>query len=317
MNPIECFKIRLLKVKDFNIPFDVEKGEVVLEIPCLQHKYSLNPTIINADPFLFVKNDKLYLFYEEKRLLTDGVLKMMWTKDLKKWSEPVVVLKEKYHLSFPYVFEDNGKVYMIPESALDNSIRLYEATNDELTEFKFVKRLVTAPADRKITMGYGDSCIWEKDGFYYLFTQICYEDGINTMELYVSNTLDGEYKSHPASPIQHNMKSGRNAGSIMEVNGKIYRFAQDCTIHYGDNVNINETKSLTPDNYNEELIQDNVYPSHDFYIYGGHQLNAIQFNGEWIIATDAKEYHQNMIYTVSRRIYNILLLPDKNLKYHF
>lgn len=305
MNPIECFKIRLLKIKDFSIPFDVERGETVLEIPCLQHKYSLNPTIINADPFLFVKNDKFYLFYEEKGLLTDGVLKMMWTKDLKNWSDPVVVLKEKYHLSFPYVFEDNGKVYMIPESALDNSIRLYEATNEDLTEFKFVKKLVVAPDDKKITMGYGDSCICRKDGLYYLFTQICYEDGINTMELYVSDTLDGEYHLHPCSPIQHNMKTGRNAGSIMEIDGKLYRFAQDCTVRYGDNLNINEIKSLTPDNYKEELIQDNVYPSLDFYICGGHQLNAVQFNGDWIVATDAKEYHKNLFYTVTRRLYRL------------
>lgn len=303
MNPIECFKIRLLRVAEFKIPFEVEKGEVVLDIPCLQHKYSLNPTIINADPFLFVKNDKLYLFYEEKGLLTDGVLKMMWTKDLKNWSEPVVVLKEKYHLSFPYVFEDNGKVYMIPESALDNSIRLYEAVNDELTEFKFVKKLVAAPTDKKITMGYGDSCICKKNGLYYLFTQICYGDGINTMELYVSESLDGEYKSHPASPIQHNMKTGRNAGSTMEVDGKLYRFAQDCTVQYGDNVSVNEIKVFTPTDYEEVLIQDDVYPSRDFYICGGHQLNAIQFNGDWIVATDAKEYHKNIIYIVIRKLY--------------
>lgn len=306
MNPIECFKIRLLKVRVFSIPFDVENGDVVLEIPCLQHKYSVNPTIINADPFLFVNNDKLYLFYEEKGLLTDGVLKMMWTKDLKDWSEPIVVLREKYHLSFPYVFEDNGKVYMIPESALDNSIRLYEAVNDDLAEFRFVKKLVTAPADRKITMGYGDSCIYMKNGLYYLFTQICYEDGMNTLELFVSDKLDGDYKPHSSSPIRHNMKTGRNAGSIMELGSKVYRFAQDCTVRYGDNVSVSEIKELSPDGYIEEMVQDNVYPSRGFYVCGGHQLNAVQFKGAWIVATDAKEYHKNIVYTVVRRLYNII-----------
>lgn len=306
MHPIECFKIKLLKVDKFKIPFDVDEGETLLEIPCLQHKYTPNPTIINADPFLFVKNGKLYLFYEEKGLLTDGVLKMMWTSDLKSWSKPVVVLKEKYHLSFPYVFEDNGKVYMIPESALDNSIRLYEAMNDDLTEFRFVKKLVTAPSGKTITMGYGDSCICNKDGLYYLFTQICYEDGVNTMELFVSKALYGDFKPHPCNPIQHNMKTGRNAGSIMEVDGKLYRFAQDCTVHYGDNVNVNEITLLSPDAYAEKLIQDNVYPNNGFYLCGGHQFNAVQFKGYWIVATDAKEYHKDVLYTVVRRLYNII-----------
>lgn len=306
MHPIECFKIRLLKVDDFKVPFDVSIGTPICDIPCLQHKYTPNPTIINADPFLFVRNDKLYLFYEEKGLLTDGILKMICSSDLKSWSKPVTVLQEKYHLSFPYVFEDEGKVFMIPESALDNSVRLYEATNVDFTEFRFVKKLITVPTDRKITMGYGDNCIYKTDGLYYLFTQLCYEDGVNTMELYVSDKLDGEYTQHPSSPIQHNMKTGRNAGSIMKIHGCVYRFAQDCTVHYGDNVNISKITKLTHNAYQEELIQDNVYPNSGFYVSGGHQLNAVRFKNSWIVATDAKEYHKNFFYTVVRRLYNIL-----------
>ena len=37
-----------------------------------------------------------------------------------------VVLEENFHLSFPFVFEDSGNLYMIPETAENQQIRLYE-----------------------------------------------------------------------------------------------------------------------------------------------------------------------------------------------
>ena len=94
--------------------------------------------IIQADPFLFIRNNTLYLFYEVLRCGDKGCIMMVQTNDLKSWSEPVLVLKEPWHLSFPFVFEYNGEVYMIPESQECNEIRLYKA-NMNITSFSYVK----------------------------------------------------------------------------------------------------------------------------------------------------------------------------------
>ena len=67
---------------------------------------------------------------------------MTSTIDLKHWTKPLVVLKEKFHLSFPWVFTDAGKVYMVPETGTDGSIRVYEATDDTLTRWKLKRKLI-------------------------------------------------------------------------------------------------------------------------------------------------------------------------------
>ena len=160
--------------------------------------------------------DRLCLFYESKKLLTPGVIMMISTIDLKHWTKPRVVLKEKFHLSFPWVFTDAGKVYMVPETGTDGSIRVYEATDDTLTRWKLKRKLLELSPGNVMNMGYSDSSIYKKDGIYYLMTTVQYEDGINTLELYYSDSLMGKYVKHPLSPIAHSQNVGRNAGSLQK-----------------------------------------------------------------------------------------------------
>ena len=74
------------------------------------------PVLFQADSFLYVKEDELFLFYELQHWDDPGCIAMIKTKDLKSWTKPQIVLQQPFHLSFPYVFEDNGTIYMIPES---------------------------------------------------------------------------------------------------------------------------------------------------------------------------------------------------------
>lgn len=299
----ECFKIQLLQFKCKQDIFNISKGIPIFNLNADNKYLALNPVIIEADPFLFVQNDRLFLFYESKKWKSPGVLKMVSTTDLKHWTKPKTVLQEPYHLSFPWVFEEDGQVYMLPETGADNSIRVYKAINHALTEFKFVKELHRFHGDAVITQGYGDSCIYKKGGKYYLFTQLQYKDHVNTMELYVSDSLMGEYHLHPCSPIQHNQKIGRNAGSLMGYEGKLLRFSQDCTNRYGDNVHISEITHITPSEYEEKVIQENIIPTGiPFYKEGGHQFHAIEFKDTWIVATDAKEYHRLLMQRILSRI---------------
>ena len=39
------------------------------------------------------------------------------------------MIEEDFHLSFPYIFEHKKNIYMIPESAQNQDIRLYKCTN--------------------------------------------------------------------------------------------------------------------------------------------------------------------------------------------
>ena len=189
MKLIECFKIRLLSFISYNDIFDIKKGDVVHEIKCLKPIIDINPTIIVADPFLFVHKGILFLFYERKKLSSPGEIMMTCTKDLESWSKPIVVLKENFHLSYPFVFQDNGRIYMVPESGEDGSIRLYESINDQLSEFRFIKKIIEQNEMEEIIMGYGDSSIYKKDGVYYLMTMLHCDKPIKTLVLFISDNL--------------------------------------------------------------------------------------------------------------------------------
>ena len=283
MNKIECFKIQLFTVEN-------GKSQSILQIKNDRHTLFREPTIIVADPFLFVHNNILFLFYEQKKLHHNGTIIMLRTDDLEHWSEPVEVLRETFHLSYPWVFEKDGHIYMMPETCGDKSVRLYEAFAPNLTEFRLVKKLIEQDDDN-LDFSFSDSSVVEWDGKYYLFTTVR-KNGINQLRLFCSNEFMGEYCEHTKSPICVGNKYGRNAGHFMEYCGELYRFAQDCDNGYGNNVHVLKVKELSVDDYQENIVKKNILDRNNtFYKSGGHQLNIAEFKGRTVIATDAKEYH--------------------------
>lgn len=250
-----------------------------------------DPKVINADPFLFVYKEKLFLFYEETTFRrTGGRLMMICTADLKNWSEPIQISKDNsLHFSFPYVFEADGEVYMLPETGWGGEIRLYKATNPDLTDFELDSVLMKRKdKDENIIFDFADNVLYRKDCLWYLFTSILDKNGYQ-LHLYTSKDLRGPYKPHPASPVCHSLKFGRNAGSLIECDGLVFRPSQDCSKTYGGQVNILRVIKLTPDEYEEEIFKENVIPSNiKFFRHGGHQLNYVTFKGKLLVALDAK-----------------------------
>ena len=245
------------------------------------------PVLYQADSFLFVKGDELFLFYELQHWDNPGCIAMTKTKDLKTWTEPVIVLKEPFHLSFPYVFEDHGNIYMVPESQESDSIRLYKA-NEDLTQFEFVKTLLFQERKGGIHYNYNDSHIYHKDGKYYLFTSY-QKDWMYYQELFVTNDLlNGEFVKHPCSPICTSNEFGRNGGSLIQYGDKLLRVTQDCHQDYGDNISLLEITLINENAYKEQLFMQNVFQKNTIFIDGGHQLNIANFKGKYVYATDYK-----------------------------
>ena len=264
-----------------NSIFDLKNFRVVKEINSTKNFFSLHPTVIVADPFLFTYFDELYLFYEEQiDLQGKGVIKMIKTSDLKQWSKPIIVLKEPFHLSYPNVFEFDNSVYMLPETGQTSSIKLYKA-NKDLSEWKFVQTLLTG----KIFV---DTSIINFNSMFYLFTTD-YSDGVNVLELYYSNTIFGNWTKHPQSPIAIGNNKGRCAGSLFFFNNIIYRPTQCCEKLYGGGVDIYKVLKMNTKEYKEEKFM-NIIPNDDyFYSIGGHHFKYCKYNGKNVIATDGIE----------------------------
>ena len=96
-----------------------------------------------ADPFMLRKNGKFFMFFERLNRANDqGDIAYAESADGKNWKYKKVVIDEKFHLSYPNVFEWNGNDYMILESHQDLSVRLYKAESFP-TEWKYVKNLLS------------------------------------------------------------------------------------------------------------------------------------------------------------------------------
>lgn len=93
-----------------------------------------------ADPFLIEKEDELYIFAELFSLL-EWKGKIGYCVFYKgKFSPWKIIFDEAPHYSYPYVFEYNNEIYMMPETGSLKEIAIYKAVNFP-TEWKKEKVL--------------------------------------------------------------------------------------------------------------------------------------------------------------------------------
>ena len=292
---LENFSIRVVAQSADAPMFSMESLQLVLDVKSDTSFLNPNATVILADPFLFVNEGTLFLFYERlDKWEGTGRICMRSTRDLLSWTEELDVLVEPFHLSFPFVFEDDGKVYMLPETGADKSIRLYEATDDSLTQWRFVKKL------KEDEEPWYDSVIYKKEEIYYLFSGT--DDNVHQVEhLFVSDSLTGPFTEHPKSPIYLGRDGGRNAGSIIDYNGRMFRPVQVCVNGYGEQTSVMEIENLTTTEYSERLFKKNIIDTNlPPYKEGGHQWNVVEFMGKRVVATDYRERNYNLIELVRK-----------------
>ena len=295
---INCFEINIFTRDILNIKTITSLTEKPVKRFKTVCGLNPNPEHTKADPFLFVYKDRLFLFYETASYkLGRGVITMVSTTDLRNWTKPKTVLKESCHLSYPFTFEKDGEVYMMPESGDGGQLCLYRATDECLTRFELVKSLMEGR--------YLDSVILKRDGNYFLFTSDEPQYRKYVLHLFYSDTLEGPYTEHPMSPICSDTEYSRCGGRIIELDGKVCRVSQDCSNGYGDNVSLVSIDRLTPTEYKESLFCRNVFNrSCETFKGGGHHLTCVKYKGQYVIATDSKTTRRAMrnFYSFMKRI---------------
>lgn len=201
-----------------------------------------------ADPFLFEKDGKTYLFAElYDRLLLRGVLGccVLSERGAGKWE---IILDEPFHLSYPFVFQNGSDIYMIPESCRSGKIILYKAVS-----FPYRWERVRELADMVAV----DSTVVEGPEGKFLLTYRSTDDG---MELAVME-IDGDLtlrESYAAS--EKNDCNVRPAGNPFIHKGQLIRPAQDCSAGYGFGLNFMKVTQLNSNCY-EELAVCKILPT--------------------------------------------------------
>lgn len=234
-----------------------------------------------ADPFMVPTDDNWYMFFEIfDKQTNQGDIGVAESADGHAWQYQRIVLDEPFHLSYPYVFKHNDTYFMIPESHIQNAIRLYQAVEFP-TQWKFVGTLIDGKPFR-------DTCIIHFLDTWWIFTASTPKD---TLNLYYAEDLMGPWIEHPMSPIvQMDPNTARPGGRMMVLDNNLVRFAQDCDPVYGNSIHAFIITELTKTTYTERPVDHNpiLGPSGAGWNQDGmHQIDAHPLGDHsWIASVD-------------------------------
>ena len=219
-----------------------------------------------ADPHVITRDNKYYIFIEELLYSTNkGHISLIEMDEKGNYTPPVKILDRPYHLSYPFVFEHDNELYMIPETAENRTIELYKCTSfPDQWELETILMEDIHAVDA--TLHYHENKWW-------LFANMIEIDGASDWdELFLfssENLASNQWQAHPQNPIVSDVKTARPAGRIFEHNGGLYRPSQNCSHHYGYGFNFNEITQLSSTDYKEQLVSE-VKPNWDKNIIGTH-----------------------------------------------
>lgn len=236
------------------------------------------PAVFIADPFMIKHGSKWYMFSEIFNAKTlKGEIGLAASDDGFSWKYDQIILREPFHLSYPYVFEWMSDYYMIPESHWVDEVRLYKAL-DFPKKWSYVKTLIAGK--------YVDASIFYYDHRWWIFAA----KGNDRLFLFFADNLMGPWMPHPKNPIVNgDSHISRPGGRVLAFDGKVIRFAQDDAPHYGLKVHAFEVTQLSTEKYEEKLIADSLLqPSgHGWNSKGMHHLDAhCLMENQWLACVD-------------------------------
>lgn len=223
-----------------------------------------------ADPQLVSYQNRHFIFLEEWVEQNDrGRIVCIEWLDEDKFSDPVPVLEEPYHLSYPHVFCFENTWYMIPESAENKTITLYRCTRFP-DRWEVVHELMRNIAAYDVTLH-------EYLGRWWMFVNVrVHEHSSSDDLLYLysaDSPLSQNWLSHPANPVVSDVSSARSAGKIIRFGNKYYRPSQNCAGSYGRGLNLNQILVWNEREYQECTLSKYV-PEPESELHGMHTFSV-------------------------------------------
>jgi hypothetical protein len=221
-----------------------------------------------ADPFLLVSNDENFKILLEEFSFDDDYGKISLVTLDKSFIQVnhKILLDTKSHLSYPFIFAENDKIFVFPEAAQSGKLSCYEY-NPVNESFIFLQDILDLPLR--------DSSILKKDNKYWIFGTLCENDTDYKLHVFFSDSLLGPYVSHPGNPVKSGLDGTRSAGNFIEIDGIIYRPSQNCKKEYGESITINKVTELNEINVIEESYLNICINKKNRYNHGMHTIHTI------------------------------------------
>lgn len=192
-----------------------------------------------ADPFPVIRDGKTYIFVENF-CHKDGyghIAVMEFDQNGRPGAvRPVLNLES--HLSYPFVFEAEGEMWMMPESSTKRNLVLYRAVHYP-DKWEPEATLLEG-------MEVSDATLVKHQGKWWMMASVRDEGGSYSDMLHIWSAANfrGPWQPHGANPLLIDAARARPAGSVFSLNGKLMRPVQDCTSYYGKSVTMMEITRL-------------------------------------------------------------------------
>lgn len=211
-----------------------------------------------ADPLVCEKDGKEVVFLEcVNRKTGIGCIACSDISD-GKWEEPIPIIEESFHMSFPMCFTWHEKLYMIPETEMSESINLYhciefpykwEKIGTYLQGLRLVDSVILTQTDEAIK--FLASEYNPADDFFTRFH--CYEMFFNKNEI----------QMHDLGRVtEHFTLNSRAAGPIIHAEENLLPLQRSTSGIYGYSVQFNTFSCNIPGKITTEILP------HDIHIKG-------------------------------------------------
>ena len=223
-----------------------------------------------ADPFGIWSEDRLHVFAESFSY-ADGVghIDVLVLDRQLQLVEKATVLKEPWHLSYPFVFEAEGAYWMLPEAHESGALWLYRATAFPF-EWQRAQQIVLDHVPL-------DATLLHRDGSWWIFYAPANPPSarLTTLCAAYAPRLEGPWLSHPANPIMQDSAGARPGGTPIIVDDVVHLPLQRCTGSYGSGLRLLRLDHLTPARITGRIVEEITAPAAAApYLDGCHTLSA-------------------------------------------
>jgi hypothetical protein len=222
-----------------------------------------------ADPFVIERGGRTYCFVEDYVHARGKAHITVLEYRSGVATELGPCLDEPFHLSFPFVFEYGGQLYLCPEASASRSVRIYRCIDFPL---RWELARVTLPGFRSL-----DTMLFERQGRWWLLT--CRFADANDpfgSELHVfhaDSPLSEQWRPLPGNPVIADRRCCRNGGLIREGE-RVLRVAQYHEPRtYGRRATVREITRLDENGYAERVVAS-LEPDFRPGLVGTHHLTT-------------------------------------------
>jgi hypothetical protein len=225
-----------------------------------------DPEVFVADPFVIeLPNGEIHIIAEHIHQASYGKLvsyRFSKTLDL---LEEKIILDTGSHLSYPFILEDNGEIFIIPESAMANGVFAYPYDPIHMELGKPITLVEDLPLLDSTFVYYEDR--------WWLFATKRGANSNSELFIYYADHWNGSYEPHKLNPVKTDADGSRPAGKILKQDKQLLRPAQNCKESYGKSITLFNITKLTEDSYEEIPTLEIKADIHKENKYGIHTIN--------------------------------------------